>query len=139
MLSPLKRPRVERNTVPSIDDSNIHFLFGKPIPSLPKDRLVSKLEVINFVRHLKEHHPKKRLNDNDLLALYQGVVQELVPLYNSAYIPTWNLDYSAKALKKTIQSELEYVTKKGSQLKKNEEKCASILRRLKQFFQFTRS
>ena len=139
MLSPSKRPRVDRNVVvPSIDDSNIHFLFGKSIPSLPKGRLVTKLEVINFVRHLKECHPKKRLSDGDWLELYQKVAEELVPLYNSAYIPTFNMEYSAKALRKNIQSDLADVSRDSTKLKKNENLRASVLGKLKKFFQFSR-
>ena len=152
MLSPPKRPRVDRDAVmvPTLDQPSTsapstgqnlyddgHFVFGDTRPSLPKDRLWTKMEVLNYIRFLKKQHSKPRFSSTELNKLYQNVAKEMLPVFHEAYLPTFNLEYSTRILRDNIEFELDQVRTNKSRLMKKGHIYEALMSRLKTFYQFS--
>ena len=92
--------------------SDKHFAFGDLLSKPPKDKLWTKLEVINYVRHQKASSGKAKFSSGELFQLYKSVASDLMAVFHKAFIPTFRIDYSATILKEFVEKEIGDASRK---------------------------
>ena len=119
-----------------IEGPSHHIVFGSLLAKPPTDRLWTKLETVNYVRYLKSTSGKTKFSSNDLQQLYKGVASTMLSVYHQAFMPTYNLEYSTKIIRKDIETELRDVRVNKSKFK-NETFRNSWLKKLDTMYHFS--
>ena len=124
-------------SVEKIEGPNHHVVFGSLLAKPPTDRLWTKLETVNYVRFLKSTSGKTKFSPQDLYQLYKEVASKMLPVYHQAFMPTYNLEYSTKIVRKDIELELKEVRINKSKFEKNEIFRNSWLKKLDSMYHFS--
>ena len=112
------------------------MVFGSLLAKPPTDRLWTKLETVNHVRYLKSTSGKTKFSSNDLQQLYKGVASTMLSVYHQAFMPTYNLEYSTKIIRKDIETEFRDVRVNKSKFE-NETFRNSWLKKLDTMYHFS--
>ena len=120
-----------------IEGPNHHIVFGSLLANPPTDRLWTKLETVNYVRFLKATSGKARFSSNDTYQLYKSVASKMLSVYHEAFMPTQNLESSAKIVRKDIELELREVSQQKSKFEKNETFRNSWIKKLGTMYHFS--
>ena len=122
--------------VEKTEGPNHHIVFGSLLAKPPTDRLWTKLETVNYIRFLKATSGKTKFSQNDLYNLYKEVASKMLHVYHQAFMPTHNLEYSTKILRKDIEFELKEVRINKSKFEKNQTFRNSWIKKLDTMYHF---
>ena len=103
----------------------------------PTEKLWTTLETINYFRYLKSALGKTKVSTTEEDLIFKKMAEEMLEIYNSAFIPTFSLDYSWKLLKAEIKDQLTKASRQKKRLFEDEAFKNDCLANLKKIFQFS--
>lgn len=115
-------------------EKNCHPFFGEKIQTLPSDTFPTKLQIVNYVRHVIDSSSQNRQSKIEKTEKYDQIAEKLVSIWREAYVICFDPKYVSSKIQTEVSKLMVNVKKNLKNILENEEKKTAELSKLDTLF-----